>query len=376
MTISPFEVPEIESLAGLLPAFRFEHLIAQGGMGVVYKARQLSLDRDVAIKILPREFGRDPFFRSSFEAEAKAMARLSHKNLIKVFDFGDVDGLLYIVMEYVPGKSLHHSAHGKAIDPKQAVEIIIAACAGISHAHGNGIVHRDIKPGNILLTPDREPKIGNFGLSRCTFVDADGLAMGSPGYMAPEIISHPESGSTQADVFAIGVVLRELLTGIPPEREGSEKAVVPDLKLAAICRKATHADPSLRHADVSTLADQLTRWMSVKPAGAAAPSWKPSTNTPKRPTVVKAAPSANRSILKNCATIAVLLGAIHLLWGVYQTKQADIVRQQQEQDAKPAIVKIIQVERTAFTSQKPSQALASTDPESTFVNTFAEGNLE
>jgi|TARA_B110000037_G_scaffold223129_1_gene302534 serine/threonine protein kinase len=293
-------------------------------MGVVYKARQISLDRDVAIKILPPEFGEDPIFRSSFQDEAKAMARLGHTNLIKVFDFGDVDGLLYIVMEYVAGKSLHHSAHGKAIDPKQAVEIMIAACKGISHAHENGIVHRDIKPANILLNPECEPKIGDFGLARCTRVDTDGLAMGSPAYMAPESIEHPETGTTQSDVYAIGVVLRELLTGIPAENEGSEKAVVSDLKLAAICSKATHPNPATRHTNASELADQLTRWMEAKPVKAASPAWKPSINLPKKTAkVVKAAPSARWALLKNCATIAVLLGAIHLLWGVYQTKQAD-----------------------------------------------------
>ncbi len=365
MSLSPFEVPAIESIAGLFPTFKFEHIIAQGGMGVVYKARQVSLDRNVAIKILPREFGEDPVFRSSFEAEAKAMARLAHPNLIRVYDFGDVDGLLYIVMEYVPGKSLHHSAHGKAIDPKQAAEIIMAACHGISHAHENGIIHRDIKPANILLTPEREPKIGDFGLARCTRVDADGLAMGSPGYMAPEIIARPETGNAQSDVYALGAVLRELLTGIPAEREGSENITVPDLKLAAICRKATHADPAARYTNASQLAGQLTLWMAAKPVRTASPSWAPSTNRAKKPaTVVKTAPSAGLALLKNCATIAILLGAIHFVWGVYQTKQSDIARLQQEQDAQPAIVKVIHVERAASVSNNSNQVLVSADIDS------------
>lgn len=305
------------------------------------------------------------------------MARLGHTNLIKVFDFGDVDGLLYIVMEYVPGKSLHHSAHGKAIDPKQAVEIIIATCRGISHAHENGIVHRDIKPGNILLTPEREPKVGDFGLARCTRADADGLAMGSPGYMAPEIISRPESGTAQSDVYAIGVVLRELLTGIPPEREGSENAVVPDLRLAAICRKATHADPAARQADAATLANQLTRWMEAKPVKAAATAWKPSGNLPKKRAIaVKAAPSYGWSLLRNCAAIAVLLGTIHLLGGIYQTKQASIARLQMLEDAKPAIVKIIRVERKAVASTSRNIASAEYDARGTFLNTLTQGNME
>ena len=180
MSTNLFELEEIASLADLFPAYKFDYMIARGNMGVVYKARQRSLDRDVAIKILPRELGDDPLFRSSFQAEAKAMARLTHPNLIRVYDFGDLEGLLYIVMEYVPGKSLYHSAHGKAIDAIQAVEIVIAACRGLAHAHENGIIHRDIKPANILLTPKCEPKIGDFGLARCSRADIDGHAMGTP----------------------------------------------------------------------------------------------------------------------------------------------------------------------------------------------------
>ena len=127
MSPIPFEAPSLELLCELLPAYEFEFLIAQGGMGAVYKARQRSLDRDVAIKILPRELGSDPLFRESFEAEAKAMARLSHHNLIRVYDYGDADGLLFTVMEYVHGSSLHHSAHGQKIDAQQAIEIVTAA---------------------------------------------------------------------------------------------------------------------------------------------------------------------------------------------------------------------------------------------------------
>ncbi|MBT8044440.1 MAG: protein kinase, partial [Verrucomicrobiae bacterium] len=121
-----FEAPAIEELQPNFPAYEIEDFIAQGGMGAVYKARQISLDRSVAIKILPREFGEDPTFRKSFEAEAKAMARLNHPNLIGVYDFGEVDGMLFLIMEFVHGKSLFHSSHGIAIDPTQAAEIILS----------------------------------------------------------------------------------------------------------------------------------------------------------------------------------------------------------------------------------------------------------
>src|SRR5688572_14708495 len=216
MSADSFEAPSLEHLAELLPAYDFEAFIAQGGMGAVYKARQRSLDRDVAIKILPREMGADPEFRQSFETEAKAMARLNHPNLIGVYDFGDVEGMPYIVMEYVNGKSLFHSAYNTAIDPVQAVTIVKGICDGLAHAHENGVIHRDIKPANILLTPKAEPKIGDFGLARPAGADHSGVIMGTPGYAAPEITRQPDHADRRSDIFALGIVLYELLVGKSP----------------------------------------------------------------------------------------------------------------------------------------------------------------
>ncbi|MEI6605508.1 MAG: serine/threonine-protein kinase, partial [Verrucomicrobiota bacterium] len=190
MSQPSFNAPDIEVLGGLLPAFDFECLIAKGGMGAVYKAKQRSLSRDVAIKILPPEVGNDPLFRRSFETEARAMARLNHPNLISVYDSGAVENMLYIVMEYVPGKSLYHSSYGQMVDPMQAVQLIQGICAGLSHAHENGIIHSDIKPANILLTPKAEPKIGDFGLVRLAGSEGTGLVMGTPGYTAPEVLAN------------------------------------------------------------------------------------------------------------------------------------------------------------------------------------------
>jgi len=338
MSPTSFELPEIDSIAALLPAFEFEGLIAQGGMGAVYKARQRSLDRDVAIKFLPRELGEDPLFRSSFQAEAKAMARLTHPNLIRVYDSGDLDGLLYIVMEYVPGKSLFHSAHGKAIDSRQAVEIVLAACRGLSHAHENGIVHRDIKPGNILLTPKCEPKIGDFGLARCIRTDADGLAMGTPAYMAPEVFDHPEKGNPQSDVFAIGVVLQEMLTGKPAGSDQAALAVVSDPLLASICRKATHAYPASRYPDARSLAEQLERWMAPKTTKNHVPVRQIQNPRPKPCRVARRGAVAGRSSpLGILAVLTALVFASYFAWGTYQKKREVMVRHQLEQMAKPSV---------------------------------------
>ncbi|MEP4078051.1 serine/threonine-protein kinase [Haloferula sp.] len=337
MSPIPFEAPTLEQLSELLPAYEFDQLIAQGGMGAVYKARQRSLDRDVAIKILPRELGSDPLFRESFESEAKAMAKLSHTNLIKVYDYGDADGLLYTVMEYVHGKSLFSSANSKKIDPSQAIEIVLAASNGLSHAHENGIVHRDIKPGNILLNEKCEPKIGDFGLARPTGHQSGGLVMGTPGYSAPEVLSHPEEGDQRSDIFALGVVLKELLTGVPANSDEFQQTRFEDAHLERICAKATAADPAMRHPDVSHLCESLKSWR--KPRTVARPQVaRTQNNAPvHRPSLASSQPNrVNWPLMKNCAVIAFLLCAISLTWNLYTKKQEIIAEQARVIEESPA----------------------------------------
>lgn len=331
MTPDPDGLPEFDSIVALLPAYEFEGLIAHGAAGAVYKARQRSLDRDVAIRIIPREQGQDPAFRSSFKAGVKAMGSLTHPSLIRVYDSGDVDGLPYIVMEYVPGKSLHHSAHGKAIDPRQAVQIVIAACQGLAHAHGKGIVLRAIKPTDILLNPKCEPKIGNFGFAHHNAADAT-------GYMAPELAGGSVAENPQSDVYSIGVVLRELLTGIPAGSADAEWIAVSDPKLAAICHKATHPDPAQRYSDATALAEALKRWSAQVTLKPAARQLQVSPHRPKPVAIPRSSPRTGRILLRNCAVIACLLFAIHGAWGVYQKKRESLARLQQAEDAKPRIV--------------------------------------
>jgi len=265
MSEDSFVAPSLEVLAALLPAYDFEAFIAQGGMGAVYKARQRSLDRDVAIKILPRELGEDPEFRKSFETEAKAMARLNHPNLIGVYDFGDVDGMPYIVMELVNGKSLFHSAYNMAVDPIQAVEIVKGICDGLAHAHENGVIHRDIKPANILLTPRAVPKIGDFGLARPAGADGSGIVMGTPGYAAPEITRHPDHADRRSDLFALGVVLYELLIGRCPPYDGYQPPPSTtcgcDPALDRICEKAMHPVADLRYQSAEEMSEALDGWV-------------------------------------------------------------------------------------------------------------------
>ncbi len=256
-----FSAPSIEELQPHFPAYEITAFIAQGGMGAVYAARQVSLDRPVAIKILPRQFGADPQFRSSFESEAKSMARLNHPNLIAVYDFGDADGMLYIIMELVEGKSLHHSAHGRAIDQGEAARLVAGISHGLAHAHQHGILHRDIKPGNILLGPEAVPKIGDFGLARPVGEghNPEEIVWGTPGYSAPEVVNNPGGVDQRADIFAVGVLLYELLTAQIPSEPWQPPSVVGQCspEFDALIRRATHPSPEMRYAKAEDLAKDL-----------------------------------------------------------------------------------------------------------------------
>jgi len=264
-----FQAPEIDQLAPLFPAYHIECLIATGGMSAVYRAVQKSLDRTVAIKILPREFSQDPNFCTIFEAEAKSMARLNHPNLIGVYDFGEVNGMLFIIMEFVSGQSLFHCAHGHAVEPNEVMRLISAVCSGLAHAHENGIIHRDIKPSNILLDHRNEPKIGDFGLAHPvgTGHQEGAEIYGTPGYTAPEVVNDPKSVNHRADIFSIGVLLHELLTGKLPADDPRPASQIAhcDLRFDAIISCATAENPEARYAnahqiiaEISNIQNQVT----------------------------------------------------------------------------------------------------------------------
>lgn len=257
-----FKAPEPGELNSLLPAYEVKQLIACGGMGAVYLARQKSLDRSIALKVLPREFGKDDVFRKRFAAEAKAMARLRHPNLIGVHDFGEAGGYLYLTMDFVDGKSLFHSARGKAIAQRTAARVVLGICEGLAHAHKAGIIHRDIKPANILIGSDRKPRIGDFGLACHADGEEDSrLHYGTPHYAGPEVVEDPSQASKRSDVYAVGVILYELLTGelpgssfTPPSRTTAQTV---DTRFDKIVRRAIHPAPGLRFADAGEMAGRL-----------------------------------------------------------------------------------------------------------------------
>lgn len=262
MSSSPeFDAPAPEALAALLPAFEFELLIAKSASGAVYKARQKSLDREVAIKILPRERMADPAFKKAFETEARAIARLNHPNLISIYDSGEVDGMAYLVMEFVPGKSLYRSAYGRKIDPAQGVEIVIGICKGLAAAHEGGLVHRAVSPANILLNRKAEPKIGDFGLAHRSEAE-------DPGYTAPEVVRQPNVADRRSDLYAVGIILYELLTGTRqrPDSPALSVASGVDISLDRIWQRATNPNPGLRYPDGNAFALDLSEWLKRRHA--------------------------------------------------------------------------------------------------------------
>ncbi len=256
-----FSAPDPAELNQLFPGYEIEGLIATGGMGAVYRAVQKSLDRTVALKILPHEFSKDAAFCAGFEAEAKAMARLNHPNLIGVYDFGEVGGMLFIIMEYVPGKSIYHSAHGQAIKSSEVIRLVTSVCNGLAHAHENGIIHRDIKPSNILLDLNAQPKIGDFGLARPIGgkVEEGEEIFGTPGYTAPEVVNTPNAVDYRADIFSVGVLLHELLTGKLPSADRRPPSAISkcDSRFDVIVRRATHVAPAGRYSSAAEMAKDL-----------------------------------------------------------------------------------------------------------------------
>ena len=194
--------------------------LGKGGMAIVYRARDTMLERSVAVKVLREDYSRDPAFLDRFRQEAKAAANLSHPNIVTVHDFGLDKGQLFIVMEYVPGTDLKTLIKQRGrFTPEEAVPLLIQACAGIGYAHRAGLVHCDVKPQNMLVTPDMRLKVTDFGIARALSTihpeEQSDVIWGSPQYFSPEQASGA-APSPASDVYSLGVIMYEMLTGSLP----------------------------------------------------------------------------------------------------------------------------------------------------------------
>ena len=258
-----FTAPDCADLDELLPAFSFRELIACGGMGAVYRARQVSLNRDVAIKVIPPALSATDDFAQGFKIEARAMAGLTHPNLIAIYDFGEVAGMLYLVMEYVDGNELYRSIRGRRIQAVQAAEIVEGIAQGLGEAHRHGLVHRDIKPANILIDQKLKPILGDFGLAAKTDNVGAGMSMGTPGYVAPEVLCSFAPASPASDIYSLGMILHELVTGVAPAADlPVDLSLVPDKPgLRELVGRALAPDPADRPADGQAFAGELAAWL-------------------------------------------------------------------------------------------------------------------
>lgn len=273
------ERPDI-SLLPVVPGYEVEVVLGNGGMGVVYRAKHVRLNRVVALKMVltngPRE-------RERFRREAEAVAALRHPNVVQVHDIGDADGRPYFTMEYVDGGSLAQKLDGNPLPIRDAAGLVLTLVGAVEAAHKAGIIHRDLKPANILLTPDGTPKIADFGLARRldgeTGLTRTGTAVGTPSYMAPEQAGESTlAPGPLADIYSLGAILYELLTGRPPFQAGTaavtiyqaltQDPVCPSRlntrvpqDLETVCLKCLRKEPQHRYPSAATLGDDLRRFL-------------------------------------------------------------------------------------------------------------------
>jgi tRNA A-37 threonylcarbamoyl transferase component Bud32 len=237
LPLSKTDLPSLEDIAAAFPDLEIQDLIGHGGMSAVFRARQPKLDRVVALKVLPKSLAAMPGFAERFTREGRVLARLSHPNIVTVHDFGESGGFCYLIMEYVDGVNLRQAMRAGRFTPEQALNIIPVMCEALQYAHSQGVLHRDIKPENVLLDAKGRVKIADFGIAKILDEKGDGgmlltqsgARLGTAPYMAPEQIEKPGSVDHRADIYSLGVVFYEMLTGeLPLGRFAapSEKAAV------------------------------------------------------------------------------------------------------------------------------------------------------
>ncbi|KAA5545607.1 serine/threonine protein kinase [Roseiconus nitratireducens] len=269
-----FVPPTVGRLSELFPSLEIIGLLGAGGMGAVYKARQKGLDRFVALKVLPEEFDHDVKFALRFTREARTLAKLSHPNIVSVFEFGKVQDTFYFLMEFVDGPTLRDVVHGGELSPEQALAIVPHLCDALQFAHDKGVIHRDIKPENILISKDGTVKIADFGLARIlgnelqqTALTGTHQVMGTPRYMAPEQFEGTRSVDHRADIYSLGVVFYEMLTGeLPIGRFAApSRKVAIDVRLDEVVLRTLEKEPERRYQQASQVKSDVQSIASTEP---------------------------------------------------------------------------------------------------------------
>jgi len=357
----PFTPPPVAELAAKFPQLEILELIGKGGMGAVYKARQKQLDRVVALKILPPGIGDDPAFAERFTREAKALAKLNHPGIVTLYEFGKADGLYFFLMEFVDGVTLRQLLHAGRISAREALAIVPQICDALQFAHDQGIVHRDIKPENILLDRRGRVKVADFGLAKivgtersaehcsakgagnivpaeqCPALLTDaGKVMGTPQYMSPEQIAAPGEVDHRADIYALGVVFYQMLTGELPGKkiEPPSHKVQIDVRLDEIVLRALEKNPELRYQQVSEVKTCVETIVSSGSAGVppAEPGVAPGSptnrfvheppgGTPDGARETRALPETRFSRTAILGAVCVPLSVVPLVWFVWLVKK-------------------------------------------------------
>lgn len=265
--------------------YELRGVLGQGGMATVYRAYQPSLDREVAVKVIAKQFASDVDFRERFRREARAVARLRHPNILAVYDFGEDDGAAYLVTELVKGGTLH-ARTGRVLQPREVARLVRQLGEALDHAHGAGLIHRDVKPGNIFIEGQRAI-LADFGIVKAANEASDltktGVGLGTPEYIAPEQ-ALGEVIDGRADLYSLGVVAYELLTGAPPYKDDTPVNILyahirgdlpapstrnPALAgpLEATLRRALARQPAARFATGAAFADAMERAVAAGARG-------------------------------------------------------------------------------------------------------------
>ena len=332
-----WEPPLPEELAPLMTGYDILDVLGRGGMGAVYKGIQKNLDRLVAIKLLPPELGENPEFEARFKREAKSMAQLNHPNIVQIYDFGQTsEGHYFFVMEFVEGTDLHQFIRAGGLEAEGALNAVSQICDALQYAHEMGYVHRDIKPANIFLNQAGVLKVGDFGLAK--LVEGDdaasateqmgltmtGVAMGTPHYIAPEQLEEGIVVDHRADIYSLGVMFYEMLTGELPRgavRDPSQSVKSLDVRVDGVVFKAMESNREERY---QTASDLRTDVDVIRSSGGGLEreenAEKKPTKNPKSHTAAPEKQKTNPSLIAAAVVLPLLLIG-GLLWWMNERKE-------------------------------------------------------